>query len=168
MLRDMKTQVIAIEKTPVSYENITIPASVVTGGLIGLLATFSGIVWWIRGVKSDVDSNTAKIAATNTYLAEKEKKDVESLKSFKDDIRIMIKTEVASSANDICHSFELFAQEQRQINKTILDSIMEKRGHLATAIKRIEHLDREMMGLAIQLNRSDVEVHLRQFKDDND
>lgn len=147
---------------PVSHEQIMVPlSSWLTGSAIMLMIALGGIVWRMAIQKSRIDANAEAI---------KELK--ESRDKFKDELRLSFKQDIASSANDICHGFELFAVEIRGTINTLkneIDSLKtslkgelgERDAVLSRIARQSQNNLQSLYDLESKLNQNNIDFHLR-------
>lgn len=152
----------------VSTENLSIPFDWLFGTTLTLAALFFSVVWWVRGIKGQVDNNQAKIEKILECCAREHDLANSSNRDLQDDIRRQFRADIAQSASDICHGFELFAVEIRAEMKSLTGKIDERNAAIADLAAAINQTDKSVAGLNLeldslvsQLQDQDLNVHIR-------
>jgi hypothetical protein len=79
----------------------------------------------------------------------------------RDELRLDLKRDIAESASNICHGFELFAVEIRQNIKILSEKIEARDATVNRLSKKVDYLSQEMIGLHRQLGDQGIKVHQR-------
>jgi hypothetical protein len=136
----------------------------VTGTLLTTAAIFFSIVWWVRGLKSNVDESNRRLDLLEQKIIDFQLSESKSRLELKDDLRISLRRDIAESASDICHGFELFAVENRQQIKELAEKLESRDKQLEKLDTKVEYLADEFAGLLVQLRSQGLGVHSRQGK----
>jgi hypothetical protein len=115
----------------------------------------------VRGLSSNVEKSVKDLDDLEKRIdLEKEKEEVHR-KEFKEDIRLAFKTDIAQSASDICHGFELFAVEIRSDLKKLGEGLDARNATVNRLGKQVDYLTGEMIGIAKQLQNQGIPIHYR-------
>lgn len=158
----LATQAVPIAHDPKpSAEDLTIPLGWVTGGTLATFGLFFSIVWWVGKLAAKVDATAKSVQSFEEKLEKERVEDINHRKELKNDLRIAFKTDIAQSATDVCHGFELFAIEMRQELKRLSERLGERDATVNRLGRKVDHIGNEMLGMVQQLQASGVPVHYR-------
>ena len=138
-------------QSQVPYERIAIPIDWVFAAVMAVLIPFFSVVWWVRGIKSQVDNVKEQSEENRGRITCLERGVESSHTALKKEILLEIKKDIARSEEAICNYFEQSAIEQRHVNKEIrADIVARTQAILAIkeAIGRIGNDAREAKALA--------------------
>lgn len=110
--RTIATTTATIEQpshSSVSYDAVTMPAIAALGGMLILSGFLVKALWMLSVEKNRIDNNEKAIAA----IQEEKKKDDQMRSQLREEVKEAFKADIASSAFEICHRFEVFAVEIR-------------------------------------------------------
>jgi len=91
-----------------------------------------------------------KVESIEKDIEEKEKSEPENRRLFKEEMLRAIKGDIAQSASDICHGFELFAVEQRQNIKDLQKGLEARNNTVNRMFNKIDTLEKEQLNLKYQ------------------
>ncbi|MBD2653670.1 hypothetical protein H6G45_09240 [Synechocystis sp. FACHB-383] len=152
----------------VSTDDIHIPLPWITGTLLTTTAIFFSIIWWVRGLKSNVDESNKRLDLLEKKITEGQVLESNHRNELKEDLRISLRRDIAESASDICHGFELFAVENRQNIKQLSEKLESRDKQLEKLDSKVEYLADEFAGLIMQLQSQGLGIHSRQTKGPGD
>lgn len=156
----------------VSTDNISIPFDWLFGTTLTVAALFFSVVWWVRGIKAQVDNNRSDIE--QIYVRYEREHDFASSSSreLQDELRRQFRQDITQSASDICHQFELFAVEIRSEIKHLTRKIDERNEAIAklsdnldVTNSAVDCLETELDFLVSQLQVRLPDVHIRRRQD---
>ena len=152
------------EVANISANDIAIPVDWVLGSLIGVFTLFFTVVWWVRGLSAKVDGNTRLLSELQAQFEIEHKEDKQHRKEMKDEIHLAFKSEIAQSASDICHGFELFSMEMRTELRNLGEGLEAKNAEVRRIAKRVDRLNAEVGDL---LNKTGMQVRRHPLIDDD-
>jgi len=115
----------------------------ILGSIIGLLVfagSVGGILWKIAEQKNRVDNNASAIAA----LQKEKESDADHEAKFKEELMRATKAEIASSASDVCHGFELFAVEVRGSIASLKEKLNDLGDKLCQKDETVNHMRNDL------------------------
>lgn len=146
---------------PVSTEQIQIPLAWITGSTLAIFAMFFSVVWWVRGVKGAVDDSKKRLDQFERKMELCQAAENRQRIEVRDELRLDLKRDIAESASNICHGFELFAVEIRQNIKILSEKIEARDATVNRLSKKVDYLSEEMFGISRQLSDQGIKVHHR-------
>ena len=146
----------------VSTDQINIPLDVIAGSTLGVFVLFFSVVWWVRGLSAKVEIGERSVNELSHKFDVRREEQNRYQKELKEDIRLSFKTDIAQSASDICHGFELFAMEIRSELKKLGEGLDARNATVNRLGKKVDHLSGEMLAITKQLQGYDIPVHYRQ------
>lgn len=150
---------------PVSTEQISIPLEWVAGSILTITVTMASFVWWVGKLSAKVESSAEMIEDFEEKLERERSEDKVHRKELKEDLRIAFRTDIAQSATDICHGFELFSLEMRQEIKKLAEGLDARNATVNRLGRKVDHISNEMIGMAQQLQSQNISVHYRRGSD---
>lgn len=152
----------------ISTEHLTIPFDWLFGTTLTMTALFFSVIWWVRGMSAKVDNNSRAIEGMLSRCVNEHAKMDNFHDRFQEDLRRQFMGDIAQSATDICHGFELFAVEMRSDLKRLHEKIDERNQAIADLDekqekhgKKLELLGTEFAHVVSQLNAKNIEIHYR-------
>ena len=153
----------------INATDIQIPLAWLTGSAVMLLTLFFSITWWIRGLKSTIDQQAETIKEIDMFSkmqpdicaaheAQMEKNTATQISS----VSAGLKKDIAQSASDICHGFELFAVEIRQRLTNIEEKMVYRDEKIEDIKKKYHSLGKELFSVVRQLQNQDINIHRRE------
>jgi hypothetical protein len=149
------------KSNPVSTEQISIPLGWVAGSALTIAVTLASFVWWVGKLSAKVDTSAEMIGDFEAKLERERSEDKAHRKELKDDLRIAFRTDIAQSASDICHGFELFSLEMRQQMNQLSERLEARDATVNRLGKKVDHIGNEMIGFAQQLQNQNIAIHYR-------
>lgn len=149
--------------------DIQIPLSWITGSSIMLLTLFFSITWWIRGLKSTIDQQAETLKEVSTCskmqsdkcAAHKAQMDRDTATQISS-VSASLKKDIAQSASNICHNFELFAVEIRQHLTNIEDKMAYRDEKIEDLNRKYNSLGKELFSVVRQLQNQNINIHRRE------
>jgi len=150
---------------PISTEQINVPLGWITGSILGTFVLFFSVVWWVRGLSAKVENSAEILGDLEKKLERERQDDQRQRKDMKNEIRESFRSDIAQSASDICHGFELFAMEMRAELKKLGEGLDARNATVNRLGKKVNHIAGEMIGITKQLQNQNIPIHYR--RDDN-
>jgi len=150
---------------PVSTEQINVPLDWIAGSVLGTLVLFFSVVSWVRGLSAKVENSAEILGELEKKLERERQDDQRQRKDMKNEIRESFKSDIAQSASDICHGFELFAMEMRGELKKLRENLDDRNATVNRLGKKVDHITAEMIGMAQQLQNQNIPIHYRRGYD---
>lgn len=149
----------------VSTENLQIPFDWLAGTLLTTIVMVVSVIWWLGKLNARVDSNAENLKDLTDKLAQERQDDRDERKMIRKEISEGLKKDIAQSATDICHGFELFAVEIRAEIKKLSEGLDARNATVNHLRRKVDYLGSELQGLERQLNAQNIPVHYREFRD---
>lgn len=149
----------------VSTNQINVPLELLFGSALSIFILFFTIIWWVRGTSEKVESGGKRLDDLEKKLETERTEDKKERKELKDDLRVALRADIAQSANDICHGFELFSVEMRAELTKLREGLDARNATVNRLGKQVHHLNNEFIGLTQQLQNNGMSIHYR--KTDN-
>lgn len=156
-----------------STENLSIPFDWIFGTTLTVSALFFSVIWWVRGIKAQVDNNSRSVEIILSRCANEQTKMDNWYDKLQKELRKEFATNIAQSSSDICHGFELFAVEMRANLKRLDEKIDERNASLVAINTKQEKLDRqfdalssELVSIVNQLQGQHIDIHFRELRQD--
>lgn len=157
----------------INSSDIHIPLQWLTASGIGFLTLFFSVTWWIKGLKSTIDSQSTELEEIESFAKTQPERcaahKIQMEKATENQVEKLnldIKKDIAQSSSNICHSFELFAVEIRQRLNGIEEKMLFKDEKIEELKKKYSHLNKEFYFFIEQLQRNKIDVHRREYEED--
>lgn len=153
----------------INATDIQIPLAWMAGSSIMLLTLFFSIIWWIRGLKSTIDQQDQSIKDLESYVKlqphrwsifeeQIEKNSSRQISLVNDSLR----KDIAESANNICHTLELFTIEIKQRLTNIEDKMAYRDEKIEDLNRKYNSLGKELFSVVRQLQNQNINIHRRE------
>lgn len=152
----------------ISYENVTIPMSWVTGSILATLAfllTVGSVLWNFSAKqteqKNKIEKNAEAIAALQRNLRECRDNEKAEHKSVKGELEACIANAIEKSQQILIYQINLLSQKMEMSIKTLSDGQAARNQTLNKLVNRQEALTQRQLEIEGKLNSIGIPFHSR-------
>ena len=158
----------AQETEPIKFDHVTpdeiqLPLTWITGGLLATLVLVVSLVSWVSRLKFSVEDSQKRLDNFERQMLSSQQQEHNQRIELRDGLRADLKRDIAESATTIMGELKLLALEIRQN----INNISEKLEGRDATVNRLGHradwLTNELAGLTRQLQNQNIPIHLRKF-----
>lgn len=138
----------------VSTSDLQIPFDWLAGTLLTVVVMLASGIWWLGKLNARVDSNAENLKELTDKVSKERQDDREGLKK-----------DIAQSASEICHKFELFAVQISADIKKLGEGLDARNATVNELRHKVNYVNSELRGLERQLQAQNIPIHYREYRD---
>jgi chaperonin cofactor prefoldin len=149
----------------VTPDDIQLPLTWITGGLLATILLGFTIIWWVSRLKFSLEEAQKRLDNHEKHVTTVQEQEHRQRIELRDGLRSDLQRDISDSAKTIMGKFDYFALEMRQ-NISNLSEKLENRDATVNRLgKKVDHFGSQMIDMAKQLNSNGVPVQYRRGYD---
>jgi hypothetical protein len=145
----------------VTPDDIQLPLTWITGGLLATLLLGFTIIWWVSRLKFSLEEAQKRLDNYEKQVMCVQSQEQNQRIELRDGLRADLRRDIAESALKITSKLELFALEIRQNIRSLSEKLEGRDATVNRQGQKIEHIHNEMIGMAKQLQNQNIAIHYR-------
>jgi signal transduction histidine kinase len=162
---DFDTPAIATETQEkanhVTPDDIQLPLTWITGGLLTILGLGVSLIWWVSRMKFTLEEAQKRLDKYEKQVLTVQEQEQKQRIELRDGLRADLRRDISDSAKTIMGELRLFTQEMRQNIKNLSEKLEGRDATVNRQGQKIEHIHNEMIGMAKQLQKQNIAIHYR-------
>ena len=145
----------------VTPEDIQLPLTWITGGLLATMVLGFTIIWWVSRLKFTLEEAQKRLDKYEKQVLTVQDQEQKQRIELRDGLRADLRRDISDSAKTIMGELRLFTQEMRQNIKNLSEKLEGRDATVNRQGQKIEHIHCEMIGMAKQLQKQNIAIHYR-------
>ena len=150
---------------PVTPEDIQLPLTWITGGLMATVLLGFTIIWWVSRLKFTLEEAQKRLDKYEKQVISVQDQEQKQRIELRDGLRADLQRDISDSAKTIMGELRLFTQEMRQNIKNLSEKLEGRDATVNRLGKKVDHFGSQMLDMAQQLQSNGVPVHYRRGYD---
>jgi uncharacterized protein YoxC len=149
----------------VTPDDIQLPLTWITGGLLATILLGFTIIWWVSRLKFNLEEAQKRLDNHEKQVSIVQQQEHTQRIELRDGLRADLKRDIAESALTIMGELKLFALEIRQNINNLSEKLEGRDATVNRMGRRVDHLNNELLSMSQQLQRQNIDVHARRIGD---